>query len=106
MFQKDFTSALVAKNCLIGNLLQYLQTRVQWFVVVVFWRKIMGKVEMLNIALKAIEKKITYDNLYYSDYMYGFETKTEDVWEFVSECEEIGLKAFKEKYKKELGGIN
>lgn len=53
---------------------------------------------MIQIAFRAIDKKMDYEQLKYSDYMYGKESLTPEVWEFVEECEEIGTKAFKEKY--------
>ena len=58
----------------------------------------MDKHAMIQIAFRAIDKKMDYEQLKYSDYMYGKESLTPEVWEFVEECEEIGTKAFKEKY--------
>ena len=55
--------------------------------------------EKIQIALKAIEKNIDFEELYYSDYMHGNESQTDDVWEYVVECKDIGLIAFKEKYE-------
>lgn len=60
------------------------------------------KKDMVKITLLVIEKQLSQDQLYYSDYMYGCESYTEDVWEYVMECREIGTVAFREKYKKEL----
>ncbi len=60
---------------------------------------IMEKSEMIKIASMAIEKGLSYENLYYCDDMYGNEDLTDDVWEYVVESMEIGTTAFKEKYK-------
>ena len=62
----------------------------------------MERNEKIKVAVKAVEKKMTYEQLYYSDYMYGFENQTDYVWDFVGEIEQYGLIAFKAKYKKEL----
>lgn len=63
----------------------------------------MSEEEIIKAALIAIEKKCSYDEFYYSDYMYGHEEQTEDVFVYVRECEEMGTIDFEEKYKKELG---
>ena len=56
--------------------------------------------EMVRIALWADMKGISeMETLYYSDEMYGKESLTEDVWEYVIEMGEIGTIAFNEKYK-------
>lgn len=62
----------------------------------------MTKNEMIRVAMKAIEKNMDYETLKYSDYMYGKEKLTEDVWEYVEECRNIGLIAYSEKYKETL----
>lgn len=59
----------------------------------------MEKSEMIWIASVAIGKKLDYETLNYSDYMYGKEDFTDDVYEYVIECDEIGMIAWKEKYK-------
>lgn len=59
----------------------------------------MEKQEMLWIASVAIGKNMDYGTLMYSDYMYGKEDLTDDVWEYVIECKEIGTTSFYEKYK-------
>lgn len=59
----------------------------------------MEKTEMLWIASCAIGKNLDYEELEYSDYMYGKTQFTDEVWEYVVECREIGTKAFYEKYK-------
>ncbi len=61
----------------------------------------MSEKEKIEVAKMAIDKKMSYENLRYSDYMYGMESETESVWEYVEECEEIGTKAFYEKYRRE-----
>lgn len=58
----------------------------------------MDKAEMIRIAKRAIAKNMDFETLRYSDYMYGKESLTDDVWEYVEECREIGTKAFNEKY--------
>lgn len=55
--------------------------------------------DLIKIAIAAIEKSISYEDLYYSDYMYGNEKLTEKVWVFVEEAQEIGMVSFKEKYQ-------
>jgi len=60
----------------------------------------MEKSEMIWIASVAFHKKMSFSNLNYSDYMNGKTEFTDDVWEYVTECEEIGTDAFYEKYKK------
>ena len=59
----------------------------------------MNKKEKIRIALYAIRKNMSCDNLYYCDDMYGHEDETESVWEYVEEYMKIGSLAFNEKYK-------
>lgn len=59
----------------------------------------MEKSEMLWIASVAINKNYDHETLKYSDYMYGKESLTSEVYEYVEECKETGTKAFYEKYK-------
>lgn len=58
----------------------------------------MDQSEMLRIAKIALDKRMDYETLKYSDWMYGKESLTEDVWAFVKECEKIGTEAFYAKY--------
>ena len=58
----------------------------------------MDKEEMIWTASVAIGKNMDYETLYYSDYMNGKEDLTDTVWDYVSECKEIGEKDFREKY--------
>ena len=58
----------------------------------------MEKSEMISIAKRAIDKNMDFETLKYSDYMYGKESLTDYVWDYVEECREIGTKAFYEKY--------
>ena len=58
----------------------------------------MDKEEMIWLASVAIGKKLNFETLKYSDYLYGKESLVDDVWKYVTECEEIGTIAFKEKY--------
>lgn len=62
----------------------------------------MDKKELIQIALIAIRKRMDYETLKYSDYLYGKEDMIDDVWEYVEECEEIGSIAFNEKYKDDI----
>lgn len=59
----------------------------------------MTEKEKINIAKIAIDKKYDFEELYYSDYMRGKEELTDDVWEYVIECEEIGTFVFFSKYR-------
>jgi hypothetical protein len=61
-------------------------------------RREMQKEEMIKIAKKAIEKKLDYETLKYSDYLYGKEQFADEVYEYVTECEEIGTVEFYKKY--------
>ena len=58
----------------------------------------MTEKEKINIARTAQYKNMDYETLYYSDYMYGHESETDEVWEYVVEMEEIGTIAFNKKY--------
>lgn len=58
----------------------------------------MNEQELIIIALAAINKNMDFETLKYSDYMYGKEEETDDVWEYVVEYKEIGSIAFSEKY--------
>lgn len=59
----------------------------------------MEKSEMIWVASVALGKNISYENLYYSDYMYGNEKDMESVWEYVEEAHEQGMEWFREEYK-------
>ena len=59
----------------------------------------MEESEKIRIASLAVGKNMAFDELYYCDDMYGHEDMTDDVWEYVTECKEIGSIAFREKYK-------
>lgn len=54
----------------------------------------MDKAEMVRIAKIAIDKRMDYETLKDSDWMYGKEDLTDDVWAFVEECDKIGRAAF------------
>lgn len=62
----------------------------------------MSEEEKVKIALTAIDKGLSYEDLYYSDYMYGRESQTEEVFAYVNEALEEGLKSFRKKYEKYL----
>lgn len=59
----------------------------------------MDEKEKIRIARIAMDKRLSYEDLRYSDDMYGNESYTEMVWNYVEECEEMGTTAFNEKYK-------
>ena len=58
----------------------------------------MDKAIMIWIASVALAKKYDYETLKYSDYMYGAENLTDNVWEYVTEGEEQGMEWFRETY--------
>jgi len=58
----------------------------------------MERKEALRIAQTAIEKRMDYETLKYSDDLYGREDSVDDVWVYVEECESIGKIAFDRKY--------
>lgn len=58
----------------------------------------MSEQEKIEIAEWCLDKDYNYEQLYYSDNMYGREKFTEDVWEYVVEGKEIGSIAFNKKY--------
>ena len=59
----------------------------------------MDKQEMIWIASVAIGKNMDYEELKYSDYLYGKESFADEVWEYVTECKRIGEIAFRQLYK-------
>lgn len=59
----------------------------------------MTEAEKIYAASYAIGKRLDYEELRYSDLMYGKEDLTEEVWEYVEECEEIGQVDFAHKYR-------
>jgi len=58
----------------------------------------MEQSEIIWIASVAIGKGYGYETMKYSDYLYGHENMIDAVWEYVTECNEIGRAAFREKY--------
>lgn len=54
--------------------------------------------EIVWIASVAIGKRLDYETLRYSDYMYGKEDEIDTVWELVTECDEIGRGAWRAQY--------
>ena len=59
----------------------------------------MTEAERIWTASVAVGKRLSYEDLKYSDYLYGMESEVDAVWEYVEECNSIGQSAFKEKYK-------
>jgi len=55
---------------------------------------------LYNNALIAVDKSFTREKL--QEYLYGTDFTIEQVWSLVEEIHEIGVKAFKEKYKEYL----
>lgn len=53
---------------------------------------------MIQIALSALEKNMDYETLYYSDYMYGKESLTDEVYEYVIKGRDNGVIWFREHY--------
>lgn len=58
----------------------------------------MDKARMIEIAKIAIRKRLDFEELKYSDFLYKKEQYADEVWEFVDECNQIGQIAFTEKY--------
>jgi hypothetical protein len=59
----------------------------------------MTKKEAIRIACIAINKRLDYEELMYSDDMYNKTKYIDQVWGYVSEASEIGLKSFRIKYR-------
>jgi len=62
----------------------------------------MTKRQMVNIAKIALEKNMDYETLYYSDYLYGKEHLTDEIWDYVIKAKDNGLNWFYEYYREEL----
>ena len=62
----------------------------------------MEKKEMVQIARTALDKNMDYETLKYSDYMYGKEKLTDDVWEYVLEAKDMGELWFHNTYAEYL----
>lgn len=65
----------------------------------------MEKSDKIYIASKAAEKDWSYETLKYGDDLYHLdgnpekETILDEIWEYVTEYEDFGSIAFREKYK-------
>jgi len=59
----------------------------------------MEKAELIYLASKYAAKGYDYEKMYYCDDFYGDEEQAEACWDYVVEYNEIGSKAFYEKYK-------
>ena len=62
----------------------------------------MDKSEQIRIAILTVDKSYSYEDLHYSDYMYGKGSYTDNVWEYVTEIKDYGMISFKEKYEDQL----
>lgn len=58
----------------------------------------MEQTEKLEIARIAVFKGWDFETLKYSDYMYGKEQFTDEVYDLVEECKKIGIDSFQTKY--------
>lgn len=56
--------------------------------------------EAIRIARWSMMKNLDYEELGYSDELYGHEDDVDQVWEYVYECRQIGVVAFDIKYPK------
>ena len=59
----------------------------------------MEKKDIIWLATKCFAKNWEFEQLKYSDDLYGKEKYAGEVWEYVEELENIGKIAFYEKYK-------
>jgi len=55
--------------------------------------------EKVHLALRAIDKRWNFEQLYYGDDLYGHEDDADSVWALVDECLDIGRVSFKQKYE-------
>lgn len=53
----------------------------------------------IYLATKAFDKNWDFEELKYSDDLYGKEEYADDIYEYVEEIYSIGTISFKEKYK-------
>ena len=58
----------------------------------------MEQAEMVRLAKRAIEKRWSFEQLKYGDDLYGKEHLADEVWDFVEECQAIGMTAFDAMY--------
>jgi len=59
----------------------------------------MENADKIWIASKYAEKGYGYEQLKYSDDLYGQEDLADEVYDYMLEYKEIGSRAFREKYK-------
>ena len=60
--------------------------------------KNMTEADMIWTATVAFDKNLDFEQLKYSDYMYGNEDQADDVWRYVLEIRDNGIKWFYSKY--------
>ena len=58
----------------------------------------MTKEEMTRLAKIAVSKNWDFEQLKYSDYLYGKESLADEIFDLVEECRSIGTVAFDKKY--------
>ena len=61
----------------------------------------MTEKKMAELAALSICKNWSFEQLKYSDYLYGKEALAHDVWDLVEEAREIGMIRFNQKYELE-----
>lgn len=59
----------------------------------------MEESKIIWVASVALGKDIGYEDLKYSDYLYGNEDKIDEVWDIVDSAKEQGMVWFRERYK-------
>lgn len=60
----------------------------------------MTEERIIWVATWAAYKRYDYETLRYCDYMNGYSEFLDDVWDYVTELQEIGTTEFYEKYKR------
>lgn len=59
----------------------------------------MTEKQKIDIAKTAMDNNMAVEDLRYSELMYGKEELTDDIWDYVEECQRIGSYRFYEKYQ-------
>lgn len=58
----------------------------------------MRKDEKVQIALYTFNKGYNFEQMKYSDILYGKEKQADNIWKLVEEISEIGLESWKNKH--------